>query len=127
MSKPTITDLVGQTILAIRKTADTLEFDTDGPTGRTYRFYHADDCCESVLIEDVIGDRDDLIGNPLLVAEEVVHRGANPPGVPAKQYQDSFTWTFYRFQTIKGAVTVRWYGESNGYYSESVDFMEVTR
>ena len=120
----TIQDLVGQTITAVRKGDDTLEFDT---AGHTYRFYHESDCCETVEIEDMIGDLDELIGNPLLVAEEVTHEGVNPPDVPVKSDQDSFTWTFYRFQTIKGSVTVRWYGASNGYYSEKVDFMEVTR
>ena len=87
--------------------------------GKKYRFYHEQDCCEAVLIEDVIGDLDDLIGSPITQAEEVTNEPEPYAG------DDSYTWTFYKFATIKGYVTVRWLGESNGYYSESVDFEEL--
>ena len=43
---------------------------------------------------------------------------------PKPESADSYTWTFYRFSTVKGTVTVRWFGESNGYYSESVSYRE---
>jgi hypothetical protein len=80
------------------------------------RFEHHQDCCEHVYIEDICGDLDDLIGAPLVEAEEVSNYDAGPLG----GYDESYTWTFYRFRTRKGSVTVRWYGTSNGYYSESV-------
>ena len=80
------------------------------------RMYHMQDCCESVYIEDIVGDLDDLVGTPLLLVEEV----SNYDG-ESKEYSESETWTYYRFRTIKGSVDIRWYGESNGYYSESVD------
>lgn len=78
------------------------------------RFYHQQDCCESVSIEDICGDLEDLVGEPLTEAEEV--RGYTGP----EQDYESYTWTFYRFATRRGSVTVRWLGHSNGYYSEGV-------
>ena len=78
------------------------------------RFQHHQDCCEYVYIEDICGDLDDLVGSPLLEAEEVSDYEGEDTG------DESYTWTFYKFATRKGFVTVRWYGSSNGYYSESV-------
>ena len=98
---------------------DTLDFVCSD--GTRWRFYHSQDCCESVSIQDIAGDLDDLVGSPIVEAEEISSEGAAPPKNP-----DSYTWTFYRFSTVKGTVTVRWLGESNGYYSESVDFCEVS-
>lgn len=113
-------DLKGKTVLDIDKSSDEITFVTD--SGK-YKMYHSQDCCESVSIDEIHGDLDDLIGSPILLAEEVTS-GENPPGV-TKDYQDSFTWTFYKLSTINGSVTIRWYGESNGYYSESVSFIKV--
>jgi uncharacterized protein YegJ (DUF2314 family) len=90
--------------------------------GSRYKMFHQQDCCEGVCVEDIIGDLNDLIGSPITEAEEVSSH-ENPEGVEIR-YQDSFTWTFYKLGTIKGHVTIRWYGESNGYYSESVTFCQ---
>lgn len=86
------------------------------------RMYHRQDCCESVSIEDIAGDLDDLVGTPLLLAEEVSNYEPEEKTVDEDSYySESETWTYYRFRTIKGSVDIRWYGTSNGYYSESVD------
>ena len=92
--------------------------------GSQYDMFHDQDCCEGVSVEDVIGDLTDLIGSPILDAREETSSEKNPDGI-VKEYQDSFTWTFYILATIKGSVTIRWYGESNGYYSESVDIEKI--
>lgn len=87
-----------------------------------YIMYHDQGCCESVLVEDIAGDFEDIIGSPILLAEVVSNANVNPRGVNIPEYQDSFTWTFYKLSTNKGSVTIRWYGESNGYYGEEVSF-----
>jgi len=108
---------IGRTFDKIENTGDELKM-TSGEIA--YTFFHSQDCCENVTIEDVCGDLTDLIGTPLLVAEEITS-DKNPEGIEKEYQDDSFTWTFYKFSTIKGSVTIRWYGESNGYYSEGVD------
>ena len=114
-------DLHGRVLCKVVNLGDELHFHlTDS---HYVRMYHSQDCCESVSIEDIVGDLDDLVGTPLLLVEEVSNY--EPQEEPKEEgdgyYDDSETWTYYRFRTIKGSVDIRWYGTSNGYYSESVD------
>lgn len=117
--------LMGKTLKSVTGQVGGDEIVMQTEEGRSYRFYHLQDCCESVTVEDICGDLNDLVGSPLIVAEESTKTNENPVGVAAPEYQHSFTWTFYRFATAKGFVTIRWYGSSNGCYSESVDFAEI--
>lgn len=84
--------------------------------GRRFRMAHSQDCCESVGIEQIDGDLLDLVGSPIIMAE-----------VAQSDNEDNGywgMWTFYKLATSKGYVTIRWYGESNGYYSVDVSFSE---
>ena len=112
-------ELLGKTLTDVTLGHDTVRFDVAG--GTAYLLEHQQDCCEYVYVESVVGDLADLIGEPITRAEEVSHSD-NPPHGAATE---SHTWTFYKLDTRKGGVTIRFLGESNGYYSESVDFVKV--
>lgn len=112
--------LVGKTLTAVDRIGDE-EIIFHVNDGKSYKLYHEQDCCESVTIDDIEGDLNDLVGAPILRAEEVT---SNDSFRPEDDY-DSFTWTFYKLATIKGYVDIRWFGSSSGYYSESVYFSEV--
>lgn len=116
--------ILGQTIVNIDRQPHRLEFEMEN--GDVWAMFHVQDCCESVTLEDICGDLNDLIGTPLLVAYEETSR-TEPPvnncGLDSWE-PESYTWTFYRLATVRGSVTLRWYGESNGYYSESADFIK---
>ena len=77
--------------------------------------YHSQDCCETVEIEDINGDTD-LVGASFY---EIIEKQCDKE--PLYECEDSFTWTFYTIKTSKGYLDIRWYGASNGYYSEEVD------
>ena len=111
-----ISDLLGMTLSRIDN-KDNYELIFNTTNGSVYKMYHEQDCCESVTIDDICGDMNDLIGQPILVAEERSNSSGTEWG--------SETWTFYTIRTIKASVDIKWWGESNGYYSESVDFIQV--
>jgi len=98
--------------IKVYKEEDTIKF--YALSGKVYQMYHNQDCCESVYIEDINGDINKLIGYPIVKAEERIEN-------PEISGYESITFTFYTIASTKGYVDIRWHGESNGYYSESVD------
>lgn len=113
-----IKELIGKTLIEVTRSGDE-EILFRVSDSESYRMYHEQDCCESVTIEDVCGELEWLIGSPILRAER---RTQNTTKEDREWGDDGATWTFYEFATLKGAVTIRWYGSSNGYYSEFAHF-----
>lgn len=130
-----IKDLLGKTLTEVTVAKDdqgnveSIVFRTS--CGEKYWMYHDQDCCEYVYLYDVVGDLNALIGSPLLQCEEATSEDdpddvTSQPKFDKDAYRDaSATWTFYKLATIKGYVTLRWLGESNGYYSERVDLVQI--
>jgi hypothetical protein len=135
-----ISTLLGLTLASVDVEDDVIRFRTT--CGRRFLMNHHQDCCEIVYIESVTGDVADLIGSPILRAEESVSDELTLDMLSPNQIveevdkritgdtspradEGSKTWTFYKLATRKGYVDIRWYGTSNGYYSESVTFEEI--
>ena len=113
------------------KTLINIEVDTDinnirfvDSDGNKYDMYHDQEYNEDVYIEDICGDINNLLNTPIILAEEVTNSDDPPPDNGDGTTDRSYTWTFYKLATIKGYVTIRWYGTSNGHYSETVDFFK---
>ena len=115
--------IIGKTIVEIRgayRGSDHISFKF---SDNTYmKMYHSQSCCENVEVDDIVGDIDDLINAEILGAELVL---SSDDGNYKDQYDSSYTWSFYKFRTHKGYVDLRWYGSSNGYYSETVNIEYV--
>lgn len=119
--------LIGLTLASIKRgdanNPDRLELVTK--EGRSFLFYHSQDCCESVAINRIKGSLRKLIGHKIITAKEVVSSD-DPPFYRKSSYiAESQTWTILTLATKNHEVEILWYGTSNGYYSESVSFVET--
>ena len=90
--------LLGKTLAKVEKFSDDyaedrIVFTTDEDV--RYTMEHSQDCCEHVSIDDICGDLNDLVGAPLLIADESTNSDN-----PQSEYTESHTWTFYRLATV---------------------------
>jgi hypothetical protein len=117
-------DLVGKILVAIEGAEESSEeiifTDSDGVK---YIMFHSQDCCEDVQVDSIVGNISDLLNTPITLAEEKT----DSENGKIDDFDESFTWTFYTLATVKGYVDIRWYGASNGYYSEDVEFKVIAQ
>lgn len=121
-------ELLGKTLVSVKinecinekpfETTEAIVFTTDN--GTKYVLSHIQACCEQVTLEELIGNLDDLLNSPITLAELVQDDNHSKT-----DDDESYTWSFYKLATVKGYVTFRFYGESNGYYSETVEFVRL--
>ncbi len=111
-----INELVGMTFCEVSVNPEKTELTLVDANGKIWQFAHSQECCEDVQIEDICGNLSDLLNSRLISAYESCSE-SSPPEVG--------TWTFYNLATIRGSVTVRWYGLSNGHYSEKVSLYRL--
>lgn len=115
-----LSSLVGEVLTHIDADGDE-EIMLTTASGRKIHIYHMQSCCESVRIEDTQGKWHELIGKVIVEASEDVRSSGGP------QCPESWTRTTLTFRVDGATVISRWIGESNGYYSESVDIEELTK
>lgn len=116
--------LKGKTLVNVERcfydSNDALLFKT--ADGEFYIMTHDQECCENVSIDDICGDFADLLNEEILTAEEL---NIDHP-VDEECIENTYTWTFYHLATFHGDVTIRWFGTSNGYYSESARLYKIS-
>lgn len=111
--------MVGKTIIEVDDSnAYNAEIKFICSDGSVFKTVHHQSCCENVYFSDS--------DNPLnlLVGEKIVAAYYIEQDILGLEYGTG-TYTFYTLATQKVSVTMRFIGESNGYYSEYVDFEEI--
>ena len=87
-------------------------------SGRTFKMYHEQDCCESVNVTR--HSTPYTYGEGLAVKEATEKIEQN---IPASE--SATRTTFCINGGSYSGFFIEWVGESNGYYSESVSFVEI--
>lgn len=125
-----IADLHGLTLSKI-EVRDNYRILFHAACGRVFEMCHNQSCCEEVTIRDVVGDWKDLLGTPILRAEERSGFTPIPDDDDDLNWEDLLTrWTaleqgFYELATVRGSLTITWGGQSDSDYSLGVDFAEI--
>lgn len=120
LTKQELEDLNGEVIshIDVDKTSDEILITTE--SGRQILIYHAQECCEVVGIRSVSPDYTNAVKEIILSLNTTEMQFDSAES-------DSQTITVVELKTTGCTVVSVWFGESNGYYSESVDIAEIIK
>ena len=110
----------GKIFQKVYKLNESIIFENENENEK-YELCHLLECSEDVYIEDICGDLSNLENAEITFAEESFNKDKGT----ANENWGSHTWSFYKLATIKGWVDIRFYGESNGWYSESAELYKI--
>lgn len=116
-------NMIGKVFDNVVQVDDEVHFYNNGDL--MFKLFHEQDCCENVYIESIVGDLNDLTNNPITLAE-VVYKNNHDQEDLDDCYDLFQTWSFFKFATVKGYADIRFFGSSNGYYSETADLKEYS-
>jgi hypothetical protein len=130
MKRVPFSDLTNCILTSIKVDAanDEVRFFTRG--GREFLLFHEQAWDETVIIEEIIGSLDDLIGTPILRAETTYDSDVGPTIEMRIALKGTPDWddkwdrrVFYQLRTIKGSLLLIWCGDVHS-SSRSVTFVE---
>ena len=111
-----IKELLNRTIKSIYVGDETYINCTDGSE---WRFYHEQDCCESVALDEKVSL------NPITPCTILDVSYACETG--EESWGDTWTRSTYSLVTSEGPMILVFHGQSNGYYSEDVCLQRKTK
>lgn len=120
MNKVPLSELVGKKIIKVtglEKNSTEIHFYT--ASNNHYVLEHNQDCCEYVRLVDLEGGYEDLVDSYVHSFEEV--KDTSPDNYNYRE-DKSYEWTFYKIETSKGGVWLRWLGETDSSYAIGVSF-----
>jgi hypothetical protein len=91
---------------------------------KNFRLFHDEACCEEVQLVKIIGKIESIIGKKITLAEE---DSFEPPWWKGEysEFSRTHTWSSYYLEAGTSRLELWFLGQSNGCYSEVLEFQEL--
>lgn len=119
MQMTELSDLIGNVFDTVTLNGGAVEFYNNNKL--MFCLHHEQSCCEIVELIDGFDELHLLQNGPIMQSYATYSHDGELKYTENGNSYDNLTWSFYTFSTFYHSVTLRFYGQSNGCYSETVD------